>query len=83
MRTVKGLEDNEIFANAFAGVAIREGGNPTLRRNRISENGYQAIWVYDGGGGVLEDNNLRGNTKGARDIAKDCETKVTRKDNQE
>jgi parallel beta-helix repeat protein len=77
------LEDNDIFANALAGVEIKEGGNPTLRGNRISQSGYQAIWVYDGGGGVFEDNDLRGNTKGAWTIDKDCETKVTRKGNQE
>jgi parallel beta-helix repeat protein len=77
------LEDNDILANAHCGVVIFEGGNPTLRRNRISGNGYEAIWVYKGGGGVFEDNDLRGNTKGAWDIRKDCETKVTRRGNQE
>jgi parallel beta-helix repeat protein len=77
------LEDNEIIANAMAGVNIVEGGNPTLRRNRISQNGYEAIWVHDGGGGVFEDNDLLGNKRGAWDIFKDCETKVTRKGNQE
>jgi F-box protein 11 len=77
------LEDNEIYGNGNAGVTIEEGGNPTLRHNRISKNGYEAIWVHGGGGGVFEDNDLRGNTRGAWDIAKDCEAKVTRKDNQE
>jgi len=77
------LEDNDIVANAGAGVEIREGGNPTLRRNRISENGFHAIYVRNGGGGVFEDNDLRGNANGAWDIAKDCETKVTRKGNRE
>src|SRR5271166_2123130 len=77
------LEDNDIFANTLAGVEIKEGGSPTLCRNRVSENGHEAIWVYDGGGGVFEDNELRGNPKGAWDIAKDCETKATRKGNQE
>ncbi|MCW5213177.1 TIR domain-containing protein, partial [Desulfobulbus sp. TB] len=32
------LEDNDIFANALAGVDIA-GGHPTLRRNRITKNG--------------------------------------------
>ena len=31
------LEDNDITANALAGVAIRTGGNPTLRRNTIHD----------------------------------------------
>jgi parallel beta-helix repeat protein len=77
------LEDNDIFANARTGVQISKGGNPTLRRNRISESGNQAIWVCEDGGGVFEDNDLRGNSKGAWNIAKDCETKVTRRGNQE
>jgi parallel beta-helix repeat protein len=37
------LEDNEIFANAFRSVEINTGGNPTLRKNRISKNEYEAI----------------------------------------
>lgn len=77
------IEENDILANAYAGLESRTGGNPTVRRNRISENGYEAIWVYEGGGGVFEDNDLRGNTRGAWDIASDCEDKVTRKGNQE
>ena len=77
------LEDNDIFANAEAGVEIIEGSSPTLRRNRISQNAYEAIRVHNGGGGIFEDNDLRGNTKGAWKIAADCETKITRKDNQE
>src|SRR5438067_7385473 len=40
-------------------------GDPTLRRNRIRENGYQAIWVHEEGGGTFEDNDLRGNERGA------------------
>jgi F-box protein 11 len=77
------LEDNDIFANAGAGVEIKKGGNPTLRRNRISKNGVQAIRVHRGGQGVFEDNDLRGNDKGAWDISPDCEDKVKRVRNQE
>ena len=75
------IEENDIFANANAGIAIRSGGNPTVRSNRIYENAYQAIWVYTQGGGRFENNDLRNNKKGAWDIAEDCLPNVTRKDN--
>jgi F-box protein 11 len=64
-------------------VEIKTGGNPTLRANRISGNGYEAVWVYDGGRGVVEDNDLTGNARGAWDIAEGCKDKVTRARNKE
>ena len=60
-----------------------QGGNPTVRRNRISKNGYEAIWVHDGGQDVFEDNDLRENAKGVWDISADCLDKVKRVRNQE
>jgi parallel beta-helix repeat protein len=77
------LEDNDITANAYPGVGIRTGGNPTLRRNRINRNEYQAIWVHEGGKGVVEDNDLTDNKRGAWDIAADSEGNVTRARNRE
>ena len=65
------------------GVEIKTGGNPTLRRNRINRNGYEAVWIHNGGRGVLHDNDLTGNNHGAWDIADDCEADVTRARNQE
>lgn len=38
------LEDNDIFGNALAGVEIKTGGSPVLHRNRVSKNGYEAVW---------------------------------------
>ena len=77
------LEDNEIFGNTKAGVSITNGGNPSLRRNHITKNKYEAIWVYEGGQGVFEQNDLRGNLGGAWDISSECLDKVTRTQNQE
>jgi parallel beta-helix repeat protein len=77
------LEDNDITANASAGVAIGTGGNPTLRRNRINRNEYHAVRIYQGGKGVVEDNNLTGNKQGAWDIAADSRRNVTRARNRE
>ena len=77
------LEDNDISANAKAGVEIKTGGNPTFCRNRINRNGYEAAWIYEGGKGVFEDNDLRGNKRGAWDIAADSKGNVTRARNSE
>ena len=55
------LEDNEIFANASAGVEIREGGNPTLRRNRIHGGKQAGVLVGQNGLGTLEENEIFAN----------------------
>ena len=55
------LEDNEIFANANAGVDIATGGNPTLRRNRIHDGKSAGVHVHDNGQGTLEDNEISAN----------------------
>ena len=65
------------------GVVIMTGGNPTLHRNRVSKNRHKAIRVLEGGQGVIEDNDLSGNPKGAWDIAPDCEENVRRARNKE
>ena len=77
------LEDNDIFGNAVDGMAITEGGNPTLRHNRINENGYWAVFASMGGGGTIEDNDLRGNARGAWDISADSEPNLRRARNKE
>jgi F-box protein 11 len=64
-------------------VEIKTGGNPTLRRNRINRNGYQAVWVHEGGRGVVEDNDLTGNKNGAWLTAEDSKGNVTRARNKE
>jgi parallel beta-helix repeat protein len=77
------LEDNDIFSNALSGLQIKKEGNPTLRCNRINKNGYQAVWIYEGGGGIIEDNDLRDNAEGAWDISEDSKPKVKRARNLE
>jgi parallel beta-helix repeat protein len=62
-------------------VEIKTGGNPTLRGNRINRNDYRAVYAHDGGRGVIEDNDLTGNKRGAWDIAKDSEATVKRSGN--
>jgi parallel beta-helix repeat protein len=69
------LEDNDIFANAMMGVGITTGGNPGIRKNRISGNEL-AIFINAGGRGIFEGNDLRGNKRGAWDISPDCLDKI-------
>jgi F-box protein 11 len=49
------LEGCDISSQSLAGVAIRNGADPRLRRNRI-----QDVFVYDSGLGTLEDNEITG-----------------------
>jgi F-box protein 11 len=55
------LEDNDITANARAGVVIRSGGNPTLRRNMIHDGRRSGIYIYNHGLGVVEGNDITEN----------------------
>ena len=77
------LDDNDIFANFGVGVAIKTGGNPAIRENRISKNERNAITILSGGGGAFEGNDLPGNKQGAWDISPDCWGKVKRERNLE
>jgi parallel beta-helix repeat protein len=56
---------------------------PTVRRNRINDNGYEAIWVAEEGGGVFEDNDLRGNKRGPWDVAATAKDQVKQARNTE
>jgi F-box protein 11 len=56
------LEENEVTGNALAGVTIRTGANPILRRNRISNNLGGGVLVLHFGRGTIEDNDMRGNS---------------------
>jgi F-box protein 11 len=57
------LEDCQIYANALAGVHIREGGNPTLRGCRIYEGKEGGVFVYENGAGLLEDCQIYANAR--------------------
>jgi parallel beta-helix repeat protein len=50
-----------IYANAFSGVEIKEGANPTLRRNKIHDQKQNGVHVHDEGKGLFEDNDIRSN----------------------
>lgn len=78
------IEECEISGNERAGIATREDGAPTVQRCQITRNGYAAVRVSDAtGGGRFIDNDLRGNTRGAWDIAKGAEKNLVREGNKE
>jgi parallel beta-helix repeat protein len=77
------FEDNTIIGNAKAGLMTKTGGSPTFNRNRINDNGYEAVWVFDGGRGTFVGNDLRNNKRGPWDIEDTCLSHVTRQDNTE
>jgi parallel beta-helix repeat protein len=55
------LEENEIVANAGAGVKITEYGKPTLRSNRIHDGKTVGVIVHTNGQGTLEGNEIFAN----------------------
>jgi len=57
------LEDCDIFGNAFAGVEIKTGGNPVIRRCQIHDGKVGGVYVYENGSGTLEDCDIFGNAK--------------------
>ena len=56
------LEGCDIASQGLACVAIRNGADPRLRRNRIHDGKEGGVFVFDGGLGTLEDNDITGNT---------------------
>ncbi len=55
------LEGCEISGQSLACVAIRDGADPRLRRNKIEGGKASGVFVLDGGLGTLEDNDITGN----------------------
>ena len=56
------LEGCDISSQNLSCVAIRNGADPRLRRNRIHDGKQSGVYVYDSGLGTLEDNDITGNT---------------------
>jgi parallel beta-helix repeat protein len=55
------VEGCDITSQSSACVAIRNGADPLLRRNRLHDSNECGVWVYDGGLGTLEDNEIAAN----------------------
>ena len=56
------LEGCDITSQSLACVAIHDGADSRLRRNRIHDGKQSGVFVYDNGQGLLEDNEIVGNT---------------------
>lgn len=63
------IEENEIRGNANVGIVVTSGGDPRVVRNIISQNQYEGVWVCNGGRGVFDNNDVRGNLRGPKDLA--------------
>ena len=76
------LQGCEITGNDGVGVFISGTGASEVTDCTISRNAFEAVWIKDtAGGGVFRGNDLRGNGRGAWDIAEGAV--VTRADNTE
>ena len=57
------IEDNDIYQNDRAGVAILTGGDPLVCHNKIHVGMDSGVLVSDGGRGRVEDNDICGNRR--------------------
>ncbi len=63
------LEGCDISSQSLACVAIRNGADPRLRRNRIHDGRQGGVYVYASGLGTLEDNDITSNGLSGVEIA--------------
>ena len=55
------LEGCDIASQSLACVAIRDGADPRLRRNRIHDGKQNGVFLHESGLGTLEDNDITAN----------------------
>ena len=58
------LEGCDVTSQGSSCIAIHEGADPRLRRNRIHDGKYCGVFVYANGQGTLEDNEIFANAFG-------------------
>jgi F-box protein 11 len=58
------IENSDVSDNEFAGISIKEAGNPRVKGCRITRNGDVGVWIQKSGLGIIDGNDLRGNRKG-------------------
>lgn len=56
------IEDCDISCQGNSCVAIHDGASPILRRNRIHSGAQSGVFIYERGQGLLENNDIFGNT---------------------
>ncbi len=57
------LEDCDISSQSSVCVAIHNGADPRLRRNKIHDGKSSGVFVYENGKGTLEENEIFGNSQ--------------------
>jgi parallel beta-helix repeat protein len=57
------VEGCDITSQSLACVAIHDGADPRLRRNRIHDGKQGGVFVYENGLGTIEDNEIFGNAQ--------------------
>jgi F-box protein 11 len=57
------LEDCAISSQSLAGIAIHDGADPRIRRNRIHDGASDGVIAYENGLGTLEDNEIVGHAQ--------------------
>ena len=72
------IEDNDISANARAGVAILSGGNPLVRFNKIHDGKDSGVLISEKGRGRVEDNDIFSNLRAGVAILREGAPFVTR-----
>src|SRR5262249_22625736 len=55
------LEGCDISSQSLSCVAIRDGADPRLRRNKIHDGQQNGVYVHNSGRGTLEDNDITSN----------------------
>jgi F-box protein 11 len=76
------IEGNRIRGNTGNGILVRENSHPEVRRNTISQNGKFGLSI-GGAGGIFENNDLRGNKEGSKEVPTDPQDNLSLKGNVE
>ena len=64
------IEGGKITGNGGAGIEVEEGSTVIVTGCAITGNDFEAVWVRDADStGTFRNNDLRGNRRGAWDIA--------------
>ena len=62
------IEDNEVFGNKLAGIAVRSGAEPMIRRNKIYGGHDVGVLFYESARGTLLQNDIHSNGKTNVDV---------------
>ena len=72
------IEDNDVSANARAGVAILSGGDPIVRINKIHDGKDSGVLISERGRGRVEENDIFSNLRAGVAILREGSPFVTR-----